>query len=45
MYRKDNDIKFVSDTNEVKGLSKISRKPKWNTKHVVLDHGHVRTFK
>ena len=39
--RADNDIKFVSDTNEIKNLSKISRNHAWNTKAVILDQGYV----
>ena len=39
--RGDNDIKFVSDTNEIKSLSKIGRNHAWNTKAVVLDQGYV----
>ena len=41
MLRADNDIKFISDSNQVKNLSKIARKPKWNTSAVVLDYDYV----
>lgn len=40
ILRKDNDILF-KNSNGIKPLAKIKRKPKWNTKPVIVDHGFV----
>lgn len=41
IHREANDITYVTGTNQIKNLTRISRVPHWDTRGVVLNQGQV----